>query len=179
MTCQLQCKHAPKSARHAHLLRCELAGVARRLGRAGATIGAIQRDNGNLVRVAEQLRSRNCSNTDPARHHQGALPGSDRFRAVFDDVEPSERKLVIYPHRVTWEADGAVIDKGEGTPVLLEPAEPLRAECAHFLHCIRSGARPITDGAEALRVMDVLVRASEAMQGEPVTSSGRWLGLAD
>ena len=70
--------------------------------------------------------------------------------AVFDDVEPWERKLVLFPYRVAWAADDAVLDRGEGTPVALEPAEPLRAECTHFLDCIRQGARPATDGAEAL-----------------------------
>jgi UDP-2-acetamido-3-amino-2,3-dideoxy-glucuronate N-acetyltransferase len=101
----------------------------------------------------------------PYKEQRLAVIGSEGM-AVFDDVEPWERKLVLYPHRVAWNADEAVLARGEGTPIPLEASEPLRSECAHFLDCVRSGARPATDGAEALRVMDVLTRASAAMRAE-------------
>ena len=50
----------------------------------------------------------------------------------------------------------AVITK-EGTKTLYEPSEPPQqhsrfiAECDHFLNCIQTGSRPITDGHEALK----------------------------
>jgi len=101
----------------------------------------------------------------PYKEHRLAVIGSEGM-AVFDDGEPWERKLMLYPHRVAWNGDEAALSRGEGTQVPLDPAEPLRAECAHFLDCIRSGTRPATDAGEALRVMDVLTRASEAMRTE-------------
>ena len=38
--------------------------------------------------------------------------------------------------------------------------EPLRAECEHFVRCVREGTAPISDGAAGLRVVRVL----EALQ---------------
>jgi UDP-2-acetamido-3-amino-2,3-dideoxy-glucuronate N-acetyltransferase len=113
----------------------------------------------------------------PYKEHRLAVIGSEGM-AVFDDGEPWERKLTLYPHRVAWNGDEPVLNKGEGVPVPLDPAEPLKAECAHFLDCVRSGARPATDAEESLRVMDVLTRASDAMRAErersaALTPSGR------
>jgi predicted dehydrogenase len=93
--------------------------------------------------------------------------------AVFDDTLSWGRKLLLYPHRVAIEAGEPLADRAEPVPIALEPAEPLRAECAHFLDCVRTGRRPLTDGAESLRVMDVLSRASEAMRlGRPRSGKG-------
>ena len=88
--------------------------------------------------------------------------------AVFDDGEPWERKLVIYPHRVSWRDDTPLAITAEAVPVTLRVAEPLRLECEHFLDCVRTGATPRTDGREGLRVLRVLTRASAAL----TTASG-------
>jgi predicted dehydrogenase len=98
----------------------------------------------------------------PVKEHRLVVIGSEAM-AVFDDGEPWERKLVLFPHRVEWR-DGAPIPvRGEPVPVEVAPAEPLREECRHFLDCVRTGARPRTDGREGLRVMSVLDRASRFM----------------
>jgi predicted dehydrogenase len=34
--------------------------------------------------------------------------------------------------------------------------EPLRIECEHFVHCIREGRAPLSDGESGLRVVRVL-----------------------
>jgi predicted dehydrogenase len=48
--------------------------------------------------------------------------------------------------------------------------EPLRVECEHFLACIRSGERPLSDGESGLRVVRVL----EALQSSlDETAAGR------
>jgi UDP-2-acetamido-3-amino-2,3-dideoxy-glucuronate N-acetyltransferase len=44
-------------------------------------------------------------------------------------------------------------------PIPLESCEPLKTECEHFLHCIKTRSRPKTDGTEALRVIRVLMPA--------------------
>lgn len=103
----------------------------------------------------------------PVKEHKLTVIGSEAM-AVFDDTAGWDRKLVLHPHRVGMLNGDPVVERGEPAPVALEPAEPLRAECAHFLHCLRTGARPLTDGAESLRVMDVLLRAAESMRrGRP------------
>ncbi|WP_376790599.1 Gfo/Idh/MocA family oxidoreductase [Thermoflexus sp.] len=88
----------------------------------------------------------------------------ERQIAVFDDTQPWERKLVLYPHRVEWEGGQIPIArKAEGIPVSLEPKEPLRAEMEHFLHCISTRQRPLTDGESALRVLEVLMAAQQSL----------------
>jgi acetyltransferase-like isoleucine patch superfamily enzyme len=54
--------------------------------------------------------------------------------------------------------------KAEGEPIEVEADEPLKLECAHFLNCIGSGARPRTDGREAKSVLAVLDAADRSMR---------------
>jgi len=89
----------------------------------------------------------------------------DRGMAVFDDGQPWSRKLLIYPHRIEWREALPVPQRAEADPVPLDEGEPLNLECRHFLDCVATGARPRTDGREGLRVLRVLARASEALQG--------------
>ena len=42
--------------------------------------------------------------------------------------------------------------------------EPLLAECEHFIECVRTGARPFTDGFDGLSVVKVLEAASQSMR---------------
>lgn len=79
----------------------------------------------------------------------------DKKMAVFDDVS-KDRKLVLYPHRIDWVERIPVARKAEGETVPVEAGEPLKAECAHFLECIRNRRQPRTDGNEGLRVLQVL-----------------------
>ena len=86
----------------------------------------------------------------------------DRQMAVFDDVE-NDRKLLLYPHAITWKNHLPVPNKAEAQPVRVDSTEPLRAECLHFLDCIRTRQTPRTDGVEGLRVLKVLQRCQEAL----------------
>ncbi len=88
----------------------------------------------------------------------------DRAMAVFDDGEPWSRKLVIYPHRIEWRRAMPVPQRAEADPIPLDEDEPLKLECRHFLEAIATGAPPRTDGAEGVRVLRVLTRASEALR---------------
>lgn len=93
----------------------------------------------------------------------------DRQMAVFDDVSP-DRKLVLYPHQIDWIDRYPVARKAAGEAVPLEMSEPLKAECAHFLECVKSRQQPQTDGAEGLRVLQVLAACQRSLdhQGVPV-----------
>jgi UDP-2-acetamido-3-amino-2,3-dideoxy-glucuronate N-acetyltransferase len=80
----------------------------------------------------------------------------DRKMAVFNDTLPWEDKLLLYPHEINWQNNIPVPAKAEPERVDIAQAEPLRQECQHFLDCIANNARPVTDGAEGLKVLKVL-----------------------
>jgi UDP-2-acetamido-3-amino-2,3-dideoxy-glucuronate N-acetyltransferase len=60
--------------------------------------------------------------------------------------------------------------KAEAIPVLLEPVEPLRAECEAFVQAIASREAPLTDGGSGLNVLRVLAAGQRSLDrgGEPV-----------
>jgi UDP-2-acetamido-3-amino-2,3-dideoxy-glucuronate N-acetyltransferase len=79
-----------------------------------------------------------------------------RKMAVFNDINPWEEKLLIYPHEINWQNNMPVPTKFEAEKVDIPQDEPLRLECQHFLDCINTGRRPLTDGHEGLNVLRVL-----------------------
>lgn len=87
----------------------------------------------------------------------------DRQMAVFDDLEPVD-KLLLYPHSIGWRNQVPVPSRAEAQPVVFEPGEPLRAECRHFVDCLRTRSVPRTDGAEGLRVLTVLEQCQRALE---------------
>lgn len=98
----------------------------------------------------------------PFKEQKLTVVGS-RGMVVFDDGEPWERKVVHTGYRIEGPDQTPNAVREEALPVVLEPREPLRQECLHFLDCIRSGQRPRTDGWEGLRVLSVLTRVTEAL----------------
>jgi len=108
------------------------------------------------------------------------LISGDRQMIVYDDVEPSE-KIKVYDKGIT-------VTNGLGNG--MEPAhdllvgyragdmmapqisltEALRVEAQHFVECIRTGRRPLTDGWSGLRVIQVLEAAERSLadSGSPV-----------
>ncbi len=79
----------------------------------------------------------------------------DKKMAVFDDME-SERKLVLFRHRIQWVDRVPVAHKADGEVIPLPKEEPLRRECEHFLECVETRKSPRTNGESALRVLQVL-----------------------
>jgi UDP-2-acetamido-3-amino-2,3-dideoxy-glucuronate N-acetyltransferase len=76
---------------------------------------------------------------------------------VFDDCQPWESKLMVYHHKIQKlnELD-YVTEMVPGVPIPIEPSEPLKLECQHFLDCITNKSTPLTDASEGVRVMKVL-----------------------
>lgn len=108
----------------------------------------------------------------PYKEHRLSVIGSAGM-AVFDDTLPWDRKLQLYPHQVSLAGASPQVVRAEPVAVEIEQNEPLLAECAHFLDCIRDGSEPITGPTEALAVMEVLERAKQSMMGqEPVAATG-------
>ncbi len=93
----------------------------------------------------------------------------DRKMAVFDDTRPWAEKLMLYSHKISQQGEELVPEKADAEPVAVPEAEPLRAECEHFLTCVVRSTKPITDGREGLRVLRVLnkctpfIKPGEAM----------------
>ena len=88
----------------------------------------------------------------------------DRQMAVFDDTVSWAEKLQIYPHTVQWRGNVPVAQKGEAMQVEVTQAEPLLAECEHFLDCVRTRTAPRTNGQEAIRVLTVLNACQQAIE---------------
>jgi predicted dehydrogenase len=96
----------------------------------------------------------------PVKEHRLSVVGSEAM-AVFDDTRPWAEKLTIHRHRI---GSDLRIARADPEPVPLPEGEPLKEECRHFLACMAEGRAPLTDGAEALKVMDVLARAEAAIR---------------
>lgn len=115
---------------------------------------------------------------DPHKIRRMTVVGS-RKMVVFDDMEPSD-KLRIYDkgvdiHRqaVTYE-DYIHVRFGDILIPHLPSGEPLRAECRHFLDCIRGRTAPLSDGPHGLQVIRILAAAQRSLDldGAPVPVKG-------
>ncbi len=97
----------------------------------------------------------------------------ERKMAVFDDLN-STAKLMLFDKNIEVVNGNFLARRPEGTPVEIDPTEPLRRECEHFLDCLRTRATPLTDGPEGLRVLRVLeaCQRSLTVNGEPVIVAG-------
>lgn len=112
----------------------------------------------------------------PFKEQKLVVVGSDGM-AVFDDSQPWESKLLVYPHRIEW-IDGAPRpSKAEAVPILVQAEEPLNLECAHFLECVSGNSKPRTDGHEGVAVLRVL-SAAQASLDKP-TPDGTLLAPAE
>jgi UDP-2-acetamido-3-amino-2,3-dideoxy-glucuronate N-acetyltransferase len=86
---------------------------------------------------------------------------------VFDDTAPVDKKLVLYPHQISWENGVPSPEKKEGSPIDLTEQwkEPLKEEGREFIGSIH-GKPTLTDGEEGLRVLKVLQRAQTSMDNK-------------
>jgi predicted dehydrogenase len=87
----------------------------------------------------------------------------ERGMAVFDDTFP-DNKLAFYDHHVDWSANQPVLHRGATTYESLPVAEPLRVECAAFLHSIAKREQPFADGHSGLQVIAVLDACQRSME---------------
>jgi predicted dehydrogenase len=105
----------------------------------------------------------------------------DRRMVVFDDVA-SDEKLRIFDRGASYESVSeaargtdfgeykAIIRDGEIRIPKVAPAEPLKEQVAHFVHCCLTGATPESGGEEGRRVVATLEAATESLRagGMPV-----------
>ena len=98
----------------------------------------------------------------PYKEQRLVVVGSEGM-AVFNDTSP-DKKLTLYSHTIHWEHGSVPVpQKMDPEVVEIGQAEPLRAECQHFLDSVAQGKAPLTDGREGLRVLRVLDRCQQSL----------------
>lgn len=101
----------------------------------------------------------------PDKEHKMIICGENGY-LIFDDREPFEKKIKLIRHDIKMQDGYPSLTKDEdGEYIAVEPSEPLKAECLHFLQSIEYDTEPQTDGDEGLRVLSVLEKATEALRG--------------
>jgi predicted dehydrogenase len=103
---------------------------------------------------------------DPHKERRLTVVGARRM-ATFDDML-LEGKLAVYDKGFDEDARSwgeYIARSGEIFSPRISNAEPLRIECEHFLECIRTGARPRSDGISGLRVVRVLAELQRSLDG--------------
>ncbi|PMB01257.1 oxidoreductase [Fischerella thermalis CCMEE 5198] len=105
----------------------------------------------------------------PVKVRRTLIGGSQRM-IVYDDLEPSE-KVKIYDKGITVNGNAESLYQmligyraGDMWAPHLEVTEALRTEGLHFINCIQTGDRPMTDGQAGLRVVRILEAATESMK---------------
>ena len=117
---------------------------------------------------------------DPHKVREMVVVGSHE-RIVFNDLNPLEavrvfeKGISVQPQTEANNYGEHQLSMREGNIISphIEPGEPLRAECAHFIECVRTGSKPLTgskEGLDVVRVMEAIDK-SMAAKGAPVTIS--------
>ncbi|RWK42402.1 Gfo/Idh/MocA family oxidoreductase [Mesorhizobium sp.] len=107
-----------------------------------------------------------ASRLNPYRERRLTVVGT-KAMAVFDDVEPWERKLAVYRHAVWQDSGQWAFTTNEPSYVVVGEGMPLTRELEHFIQCIETRAEPRTSGEEAIRVLRILTAGTVAHTGSP------------
>ena len=116
---------------------------------------------------------------DPNKVREVVVVGSKKM-VVYDDVD-ADHTIRVYDKGVDRRpADGSGEDPrerldsfgefklwlrwGDLTVPKLRVSEPLRNEMAHFVRCVETGERPLTDATNGLQVVKVLEAADESLR---------------
>ncbi|PSM17313.1 MULTISPECIES: Gfo/Idh/MocA family protein [Nitratireductor] len=95
------------------------------------------------------------SRLNPYRERRLTVVGT-KAMAVFDDVEPWERKLAVYRHAVWQDSGQWAFTANEPSYVEVQQGMPLTRELEHFIDCLDTRAEPRTTGEEAVTVLKIL-----------------------
>jgi predicted dehydrogenase len=78
------------------------------------------------------------------------LNGTEQVRVFEKGVSPVEQEPLNYGESRFQIRDGDIISPR------IEPVEPLKHQCRHFMECVRTGKRPLSNGVDGLNVVRVL-----------------------
>jgi predicted dehydrogenase len=112
---------------------------------------------------------------DPNKVRRMTVVGSEKM-VIYDDVNVNAR-LTVFDKGVTrqpvervtlgsFESFGdfqLLLRAGDMHMPMLDFVEPLQVECRHFIDCIQTGRRPLTDGENGLQVVEVLEAAQASL----------------
>ena len=100
---------------------------------------------------------------DPHKVREITVVG-DKKMAVFDDMEMRE-KLRIYDIGVKEipGEENTEVRYGEVLIPNIASDEPLRLMCEHFLNCVSTGNKPISDGVVGAKVIRILESANQSL----------------
>jgi predicted dehydrogenase len=105
---------------------------------------------------------------DPCKVRRVTIVGSKKM-VVYNDLHEVE-KIRIYdkgverPYETDRFNDFHLTYRYGGVNVPYIPvSEPLRAQCEHFVHCIRTGERPQSDGRVGTKVVRILEEANRSL----------------
>jgi predicted dehydrogenase len=108
---------------------------------------------------------------DPGKIRRTTFVGTKKM-IVYDDVE-SEGKVKIYDKGVRRGMPEAEygefqlkLHSGDINIPKITFTEPLAEECHHFLECVRTRGRPVTDGRDGLAVVAALEAAERSLKGD-------------
>lgn len=96
-----------------------------------------------------------ASRLNPYRERRLTVVGT-RAMAVFDDVEPWERKLAVYRHAIWQDSGQWAFTTDEPSYVPVTQGMPLTRELQHFIQCIETRQQPRTTGEEAIDILRIL-----------------------
>ncbi len=102
---------------------------------------------------------------DPLKIRTMTFVGNKRM-AVFDDIASNE-KLRIYDKGVNikHKMEKAIeLRNGDIRIPFIDNSEPLRNECLHFIECMDTGAKPVSDAYQGLEVIKIMTAADEAVE---------------
>jgi len=75
------------------------------------------------------------------------------------------------PYADSFGAQRAIIRDGDVLIPKVSGQEPLRAECAHFVQCIRTGRTPINDAGMATRIVEALAATQTSLDQDGASVS--------
>jgi predicted dehydrogenase len=120
---------------------------------ADVVFAALEYPGGKLAHV-------HVSWLDPQKSRKLVVVGS-RKMVIFDDT--AEQKLVVTDKGFEKAGEIITLRQGESVAPKLGAAEPLALEAQHFVDCIRTGARPISDGEAGTQVVSVLEHGQRSL----------------
>jgi predicted dehydrogenase len=88
------------------------------------------------------------------------LNGTEQVRVFEKGVSPIEQEPLNYGEFRFEIRDGDIVSPH------IEPVEPLKNQCRHFLECVRTGRQPISGGAEGLAVVRVLEAVNRSIESK-------------
>lgn len=128
----------------------------------------------NLKFADGRMANIHVSWLDPHKIRKVTLVGSEKM-VVFDDMEAAEKVRVYDKGAVVGKSvdysESVSVRSGDITIPKIPGGEPLRTECQHFINSIVNDVDPRSDGADGVRVVQVLQAGQQSLQsgGEPVS----------